>query len=604
MKQKDCKDKLAVRYFISELVGEKLTPKDISSDEWTALNDVSAIYIYCSKKSDEYYIGQTNSIIRRHGEHNSEYEGDTSKYEKSFREGKIVIFYGNEISSNLNYIEQSLIKLFKEFGAIYGFRVLNTPNGNKSDFIQDKRERLDVKIIHEILYVLDDYHILSIDKDIEVKSLNSLLYRHTPFYELDEKQLKIMRAILESVNWCEKSDENTNVFIVRGGAGTGKTVLMNHIIAHLFGKNINFKKRQNEPLRIGVCLKSNMVGPITQIFKSYGYELKENNLYIGKWKDILLEGEKEKFDYIFVDEAHRLMQYKDNIFPEVHKLFLKNRGAENVLNLILTYSNKTVLFYDDKQSIRPTDIEPIGSKHNYNPIYNFTQEQVYDEKLSIQYRIKINSDLKNYNKNYAKNYLKYLKCVLDISEDIPSNVDFLNTDYFKIVDNIEDVKKYIEHKRVIFPYKNSRILAGYSRKDKWSGKKGSPDRKLEEKAWHEIDMAWNTKYQSWASEDSEENRNQVGTIHSVQGYDFDYIGLIIGNDMKYKDGKIIVDKKNYRDDRGKMKLTNSELENYIKNVYYTLLTRGIYGIRVFIEDNDLKEYWKTINEDLLCQKIK
>nr|OTO70826.1 hypothetical protein A5866_003064 [Enterococcus sp. 12C11_DIV0727] len=112
-------------------------------------------------------------------------------------------------------------------------------------------------------------------------------------------------------------------------------------------------------------------------------------------------------------------------------------------------------------------------------------------------------------------------------------------------------------------------------------------------------MAWNKDYKSWASVDSEKNRNQVGAIHSVQGYDFDYIGLIIGNDMTCTDGKITVKIKNYKDDRGKIKLKCDELEKYIKNVYYTLLTRGIYGIRVFIEDSDLKKYWEDMNNTLI-----
>ncbi|WP_339099672.1 DNA/RNA helicase domain-containing protein [Candidatus Enterococcus lemimoniae] len=592
-------NKSATRYFISKLAGENLVPKDIPSDELSALNDVSAIYVYCSKDLKTYYIGQTNSIIRRHGEHVKELEGDILKYEKYFCEGHIAIFYGNEISSNLNYIEQSLIKLFKEFGAIYDFSIFNGPEGNKSDFIQDKRESLDVEIIHKILCSLKDHDLLNKEINTQIKSLNSLLYRHSPFYELDKKQVEILETVLQSSNiYCQKED-SFSTFIIRGGAGTGKTVLMNHIIAQFFGKNIFLKNGHDKTLKIGVCLKSNMIKPITTIFQSYGKSLKENNIFIGKWMDILLEGEKEEFDYILVDESHRLMQYKNNIFPEIHKQFLKKRKKENVLNLILACSKRTVLFYDDIQRIRPNDIEAIDCEDSYNPIYNFVNSSVYDERLSIQYRIKINADLKNYNRRYAKNYVDYLKYILQLSKKPPQNVDFLETNYFQIVDKMEEVKEYIECKREVFPYKNARVVAGYSRKDRWSGKKGTPNRKIEVKAWSEIDMAWNKDYKSWASVDSEKNRNQVGAIHSVQGYDFDYIGLIIGNDMTCTDGKITVKIKNYKDDRGKIKLKCDELEKYIKNVYYTLLTRGIYGIRVFIEDSDLKKYWEDMNNTLI-----
>ena len=594
--------KLSIKLFISELMNEELIPKDIPSDELSALNDVSAIYIYCSKDLKKYYIGQTNSIVRRHGEHIKELEDGIPKYEKYFREGHLAIFYGNEISSNLNYIEQSLIKLFKEFSALHDFEVFNGPNGNKSDFIQDIRENLDTSVIHEILRILKESNFLRKDIDMPIKSLNSLLYRHSPFYELDKKQVKVMNSVLRStkINNQENSDDSFKTFIVRGGAGTGKTVLMNHIIAQLFGYNITSENRESR-LKIGVCLKSNMIKPITKIFQSYGKNLEEYNIFIGKWMDILIEGEKGNFDYILVDESQRLIQYKNDAFPEIHKQFLKNRSKENVLNLILACSERTVLFYDDSQTIRPNDIVSIGKKGSYNPIYPFSNDNVYDEALSIQYRIKINSDLKNYNKEYANNYVAYIKYILNPLETPPKNMDFLKTDYFKIVDKMEDLKEYIEHKRDIFPYKNARIVAGYSRKDKWSGKNGTPNRKIEKKAWQEIDMAWNKSHLSWASVDSEENRNQVGAIHSVQGYDFDYIGLIIGNDIVYDIDKneIKVNKKNYFDSRGKSNLNDEELESYIKNIYYTLLTRGVYGIRVFIENKELKSYWKKMDNKLL-----
>ena len=107
-------------YFISK-IDENNRIIDISTDELYALNDVSVIYIYCSKDLKKYYIGQTNSFIRRHNEHIKEIDGQISDNRfKLFKGGTVIIFYNDSIWNNLNYVENSLIKLFKNWESIYG----------------------------------------------------------------------------------------------------------------------------------------------------------------------------------------------------------------------------------------------------------------------------------------------------------------------------------------------------------------------------------------------------------------------------------------------------------------------------------------------------
>ena len=331
--------------------------------------------------------------------------------------------------------------------------------------------------------------------------------------------------------------------------------------------------------------------------------MKEFGLYIGTWMEILNEAENGRFDYILVDEAQRLLKYSKSIFPIDHREYLESKQKENSLNLILESTKKTILFYDDIQTIRPTDIDRIGDKNRYNVIYNFPQaDEIYDERLNSQYRIKITSDFNTYNQNYAKNFVDFIKYMLQISNKKPTNTDFLNYEYYDLVDEWEDITKYIKNKEEKFPFKKSRILAGYSREDKYNGKKGTENRKIIKKAWPELDMIWNNGYQTWATKD--EVGMEVGAIHSVQGYDFDYVVVILGNDIKINDGKIDINPQNYKDKRGKSGIAKDKeaLKKYIQNCYYTLLTRGIYGIRLFIEDQDLREYWKSRTEELKHNK--
>lgn len=585
-------EKEKLRYFITELNSDSLEFVDIPSDEVSALNDVSAIYIYCSKDLKNYYIGQTNNLLRRHNEHLGEQKEEKSKYLNYFGGGTLLIFYGDNISGNLNYIENSLIKIFKEWSNFYTFDVLNSPIGNKSDYFQTKREVID-KVISKIISCLTDEKLLEV-KYCKTDILKAILFRNSPFYELGEQQRKIFEEL------C--AENHHDLYIVRGGAGTGKTVLLNHTIAKLLGKNIQ-KDVGEKNIKIGVCLKSNMKRIISKIFDVYVNDPKEFGLYIGTWMEILKEAEKGRFDYILVDEAQRLLKYSKSIFPIDHREYLESKQKENTLNLILESTKKTILFYDDSQTIRPTDIERIGDKNRYNRIYNFPQaDKIYDERLNSQYRIKITSNFNTYNQNYAKNFVDFIKYMLQISKDKPTNTDFLNYKYYGLVDEWEDITKYIKDKEEKFPFKKSRILAGYSREDEYNGKKGTKNRKIIKKAWPELDMIWNNGYQTWATKD--EVGMEVGAIHSVQGYDFDYVAVILGNDITINDGEIDINPKNYKDKRGKSGIAKDKkaLKKYIQNCYYTLLTRGIYGIRLFIEDQDLREYWKSRTEELKQNK--
>ena len=343
-------------YFISK-IDENNQIIDISTDELYALNDVSVIYIYCSKDLKKYYIGQTNSFIRRHNEHIKEIDGQRPDNRfKLFKGGTVIIFYNDSIWNNLNYVENSLIKLFKNWESIYGesyeIEVLNSTLGNKSDLLQKERETIDL-VVQKILYVLKNKELLIFPIN-NMDGLKAILYRNSPFYDLSKKQNEILDNIL-----CK--DEN--VFIIRGGAGTGKTVLLTHLIARFLGQNIKNIEKNTPVKKIGVCLKVNAKNQIKEIFNSFEKNLEKYGLYINTF-DKLIDDGSEMYDYILIDESHRLLKYSDGLFPPYYKNFFKKFKVKTVLSLFLSKSNKTVLFYDECQTIRPSDIGNIGSKKN------------------------------------------------------------------------------------------------------------------------------------------------------------------------------------------------------------------------------------------------
>ena len=178
----------------------------------------------------------------------------------------------------------------------------------------------------------------------------------------------------------------------------------------------------------------------------------------------------------------------------------------------------------------------------------------------------------------------------------------------KIFDDPNDMKnKIIERNKI---ENKSRIVAGYcwdwiSKKDPRGDKYDIVISKDEDsRLKSDFKMKWNFNNTLWSIEKSVE---QVGCIHTSQGLDFDYIGVIIGNDLRYENGKIITDytkrakiDRNYGSFKGMKKLYNNNPieaakleEEIIKNTYRTLLTRGQKGCYIYCADKPLAEYLKS-----------
>ena len=108
---------------------------------------------------------------------------------------------------------------------------------------------------------------------------------------------------------------------------------------------------------------------------------------------------------------------------------------------------------------------------------------------------------------------------------------------------------------------------------------------------------WNTTDKDWVN--SANAVNEIGCIHTVQGYDLNYAGVIFGNEIGYdQETKTFrIDKSNYHDHIGKTALDSDEqLKEYILNIYATLMTRGIRGTYLYACDEGLREYLKGYAE--------
>ncbi len=391
-------------------------------------------------------------------------------------------------------------------------------------------------------------------------SLAGMLEGNSEFTLIDEQKVVFENAV--SMAEKTKKDKIKRVFIVQGGPGTGKSVVAINLLSELTNRGMvcHFISKNAAPRDVyKVKLKGHMrANSIDNLFKGSG-------LYY-KWP------EGDVLDVAIVDEAHRL---------NAKSGFYKNDG-ENQIKEIIHASGVSIFFIDEDQRIDLTDIGTINEIKKYAKKEN---AHIFEDELASQFRC-----------NGSEGYISWLDDVLEIRETANPLFDF---DYdFGILDSPHELLDWVRQKNE--ESNRSRLVAGYCWK--WPTKErinaDFADIKIPEMGF---EMSWNLNNQIWAIDKN--SVEQAGCIHTSQGLEFDYVGVIIGPDLRYEDGMIITDANERASTdmsmRGIKTLHKSdpdeaeELANrIIKNTYRTLMTRGMKGCRVYCTDKNLSSYLK------------
>jgi DUF2075 family protein len=301
----------------------------------------------------------------------------------------------------------------------------------------------------------------------------------------------------------------------------------------------------------------------------------------------------EHYDVLVVDEAHRLNQRanqssgsRNKDFREINeRLFGRDSTDFTQLDWVRTQSTHNILLLDAQQSVRPADLPPevIGevvgeakAGHHFFP-------------LRTQMRVKAGTD-----------YVGFVRAMLaGRKPERPELGDY----EFALFDDIEEMEKLIRTRDR--EYGLSRLAAGYAWE--WESdpkKKGMKRIPLAQRPYDiEIDghrWRWNSAERDWIN--SSDALKEVGSIHTVQGYDLNYAGVIIGRDLRLDPdtGEIRFDRSQYRDKKGLennrkrgIVYTDADIERYVKNIYAVLLTRGMRGTYVYVCDEALREHLRA-----------
>lgn len=406
----------------------------------------------------------------------------------------------------------------------------------------------------EILYQIENGKIRPSRKFVEYVS--SMFDGNQVYTLLDEQKV----AHANIIRYASTATEKTTI-IVNGGPGTGKSVVAMNAFADLLRseKNIKF-------VAPNASFRSTIVDMLAHNKKNNKKRL--NAIFSGS--GAFYASYPNEFDVLVVDEAHRLKKKGAYMY----------RGISQVEDVIKA-SLVNVFFIDDNQRIRPDD---EGTVEVIKEVASRYQSQVVEVELMAQFRCA-----------GAEGFLNWVDHNLQIRET--ANFDGWDGDAFEfsIVEDPHTLTSIIAEKRVSGFH--ARLLAGFAWP--WTSEKDGnsdaevPDVQIPE---HDFQMPWNSRRDqySWASDNKKSD--QIGCVHTSQGLEFDYVGVIIGNDLRYNPltGEVYANSNDYYDTTGKKGLKDNpaELTRLIKNIYKVLLSRGMKGCFVYCRDTNLQEYLK------------
>ena len=407
----------------------------------------------------------------------------------------------------------------------------------------------------DILYKIDHGKIRP-SKSLQ-NAIAGMLKGNREFTLIDDQKVVYEQILKWASDALKKQKKKT--IIVEGGPGTGKTVLAVNLLAQLtkMGQFAQYTSKNSAPRNVylaklkGVFKKSS----VDNMFKSSG---------------IYTDAPINSVHTILADEAHRLNE-KSGMFH--------NKG-ENQIKEIINASYCSVFFIDESQRVTIHDIGSIDEIKKWSHQLGSSVEYV---QLLSQFRC-----------NGSDGYLAWLDNILKIKETANYSLDGIDYD-FRVFDKPEDVRTLIFEKNKT--NNRSRILAGYC----WDwNKKGENDTNVHDIKIGSFAMSWNLKNSTTYAIDPG-SINEVGCIHTSQGLEFDYVGVIIGKDLRFENGKIITDfTQRARTDNSLKGIKSIYKKNpaqalqiadeIIKNTYKTLMTRGMKGCYVYCCDKALADY--------------
>lgn len=541
--------------------------------------------VYQIYNKDRLYVGETTNLKNRMAQH-------IQNADKQMLEQFSVVFNDTYNKSVALDLESHLIQWFSGDGK---YKMVNKNDGIAHHDYYDRPTYQ-----KHFRQIWDELRKQGIAEQSIEKIENSGLFKFSPYKSLSESQLEVVSEVLTDLDESFKYD-STTVSVIGGNEGTGKTIVLMYLIKLLRDiqdydgavdeqPNVdqNFKEFYQEPFNsrfkdksIAVVIPNQSLrGSITKIFNS----IVNLRGAIDVLAPVEFGASDKTYDITFVDEAHLLKAGNQAVHKALReKVDLINQALFNdgephtELDWIIKKSKNVIMVYGD-QRVRPNNILAIDIKAS----------NVRQHVLKSQMRSK-----------GGELYIDYLRRIL--SNEPPIYKETFSNFEFKLYDDFNSFVQAIRSKDAEFGL--SRLVAGFAWD--WLSKK---DKKADDIVIDGVGLKWNSTLWDWVG--STKSADEVGSIYTIQGYDLNYCGVIIGNDLRYdpQAKRLILDRKYFFDRGAKkrtkqqidagFKLTDEELLDQVLRTYRILMNRSVKGTYVYVCDDGLREYLRTFVESV------
>ncbi len=393
----------------------------------------------------------------------------------------------------------------------------------------------------------------------------SAVIQNKAVFSLLNEQLVAKNLILSKIRRSKKT-KTKSVIIVHGGPGTGKSLIAINLLAEAaHSKYKVFYGCKSKPFIEGI---KNLVGPESEILFSNLYRFVPSKI------------KSNELDLLLIDEAHRIGNKSNFQFTKA-----EDRTDMPQIDQLIRCAKTVVFFIDDKQNVRSQE---IGGSELIRETAEKQGCSIDTVELVTQFRCMGSND-----------YLLWLESVLGYQ----SEKRLLRKDdkfEFRIFDTPQEMYKELQKREEEKP-NSARIVAGYCWP--WSKKLDGNGQLVNDVRIGNFAMPWEThgditrppegyvRWYEWAYKP--EGFKQVGCIYTAQGFEFDYIGVIIGNDLVYDAPSDSLKADISATEDRTLKMKKESFETYVRNIYRTLLSRAMRGCYVYFTNKETENFFRS-----------
>jgi hypothetical protein len=563
---------IALRDFQDELW------KNATDKERDILLHFPTVYIHNWKETDDYevYIGESNNVIQRTKQHYDNC-GDETKWQSQLKKHKASLYVIGHEHFNKSLTLDIENRLMLYLMSVDRVKKIHNMRGNPQNRYYPDSELDD--IFRMMWKSLRRYDKELFPKESAIK--DSALFKASPLHKLTADQESIKDIIINRVMDALQSEKKNQIIFIEGEAGTGKTVLNSSTFYELYSK-------AEENLKDISCFMmvnhDEQITVYSQIAQKLGLTDKYGEMVCKPTPFINKHNPDKPIDVAFIDEAHLLLTQGKQSYQ-----------GDNQLQDIVDRARVTVVMFDENQILTT---EQYWEAQVLDMFRNQAKRTNNYFKLINQLRIHASNDVVEWIDGFTKE---------NRLATIPSDLGGYE---IRIFDTPLELETAIKEKASDEKHKLSRMIATYD----WdyNNKKAFEARAL--KYWEVIIGKWHRPWNreleqeltakekrsikslSWAEQP--QTINEVGSTFTIQGFDLNYAGVILGPSVKYRNGKIVFDpsEKNY-----KKMIQNRTLSDGTKKKFGTeltqhevriLMTRGVEGLYIYACDDELREALK------------